>query len=140
VIPRFTDQVLNSVDWYPLYVPFAVIIYWLGIKGYIISFREFPVKQDPRRPPSVPDDLAQQYITALESAMKTDSLYLDPALTVTSLATHTGLAQKTISAVLNQHMGKSFNEFVNEYRINEVKERLLKPESKSLTIAGLAYE
>jgi AraC-like DNA-binding protein len=140
VIPRFTDQVLNSVDWYPLYVPFAVIIYWLGIKGYIISFREFPVKQDPRRPPSVTDDLAQQYITTLESAMKTDRLYLDPALTVTSLATHTGLVQKTISAVLNQHMGKSFNEFVNEYRINEVKERLLKPESKSLTIAGLAYE
>jgi AraC-like DNA-binding protein len=139
VIPQLTDRVLNSVNWYPVYVPLAVLSYWLGIKGYIMSFREIPVNQPPRAP-SVPQDLAKKYISVLELAMKADRLYLDPALTLAALASHAGLPQKTVSVVLNQYMNKSFNEFVNEYRINEVKERLLKPESKSLTIAGLAYE
>ncbi|HEY2726472.1 MAG TPA: hypothetical protein VGI61_04830 [Parafilimonas sp.] len=36
VIPRYTDVMLNTFDWYPLYIPLAIIIYWLGIKGYIV--------------------------------------------------------------------------------------------------------
>lgn len=52
----------------------------------------------------------------------------------------TGIAQKVISAVLNQQLNKSFSEFVNEYRITEVKKRLLEPQRDNLTIVGLAYE
>jgi len=36
IIPRYTDWVLGRLGWYPVYVPLAVLIYWLGIKGYII--------------------------------------------------------------------------------------------------------
>jgi len=50
------------------------------------------------------------------------------------------IAQKNISAVLNQHLHKSFNEFVNEYRVHAIKERLLKGETHHFTIAGIAYE
>jgi hypothetical protein len=35
VIPRYTDMMLNTFDWYPIYIPLAVLIYWLGIKGFI---------------------------------------------------------------------------------------------------------
>ena len=40
VIPRYTNLVLNTFDWYPLYVPLAIIIYALGIKGYIMAQRK----------------------------------------------------------------------------------------------------
>jgi AraC-like DNA-binding protein len=56
------------------------------------------------------------------------------------LSTHTGIPAKTISAVLNQHLNKSFNEFINSYRIAAIKSRLLSSNNKNLTIAGLAYE
>ena len=72
--------------------------------------------------------------------MEQNKLYHDPALNLSALAKHTGVPPKTISAVLNQHLNKSFNEFINEYRIREIKERLLQPGNKNLTIAGLAYE
>src|SRR5690606_34592814 len=42
VIPRYTDFMLDTFDWYPVYVPMAVLIYWLGIKGYSMTHREAP--------------------------------------------------------------------------------------------------
>ena len=56
------------------------------------------------------------------------------------MAEHTGFSQKIISAVLNQYIQKSFNEFVNEYRVLEFKEKIVQPEFNHLTIAGIALE
>ena len=139
VIPRYTDVVLNAVDWYPVYLPLAVLVYWLGIKGYIVSL-QYPSKKGTANLSALPAAERERAIAALTHAMMADRLYLNPTLTVALLAQHTGLTQKTISAVLNQYMHKSFNEFVNEYRVGAMKEKLLQPETKNLTIAGLAYE
>ena len=72
--------------------------------------------------------------------MEEDKLYLDPLLNLQIISKHTNIAQKTISAVLNQHLHKSFNEFVNEYRIVAFKEKLQDPEMDHLTIAGIAFD
>ena len=72
--------------------------------------------------------------------MEEEKLWLDPALNLSLLTKHTGIPSKTISAVLNQQLNKSFNEFINEYRIAAIKERLITSSDKNLTIAGLAYE
>lgn len=140
LIPKYTDIVLTQLGWYPVYVPLAVLIYWLGIKGYIMS----QTTSDPARTqvsqPALPPALVEKTITSLQMAMEKDKLYLNPTLTVADLAGHTGIVQKQISAVLNQHLHKSFNEFVNEYRIHAIKERFLKGETHNLTIAGMAYD
>ena len=72
--------------------------------------------------------------------MEEEKLWMNPALNLSLLTKHTGIPSKTISAVLNQHLNKSFNEFINGYRIDAIKSRLLSAEDKNLTIAGLAYE
>lgn len=134
VIPKYTDFMLGHFDWYPVYVPLAVLIYYLGIKGYIVS-------QTSKASPNPRDrDLAERVLRTLKTTMEKDLLYLDPSLTVAALAEHTRIPQKQISAVLNQHLQKSFNEFVNEYRIRAIRERLLKGDAENLTIAAVAYE
>lgn len=138
VIPRYTNKLLDAVDWYPIYVPLAVLVYWLGIKGYIMSYRQAATEKKQNN--TLQTDIVEKTVLALRKAMDGDKLYLNPELDLSILSQHTGIAHKIISTVLNQHMHKSFNEFINEYRINEVKERLLQPESKKLTIAGIAYE
>ncbi|MHA4811468.1 helix-turn-helix domain-containing protein [Flavitalea flava] len=140
VIPKYTDILLTRFDWYPVYVPLAILIYWLGLRGYIVSQREIPFKKNTGNQPVLPASDLERLVVLLKTAMETDRLYLDPALTVASLAAHTGATPKTLSAVLNQHLNKSFNEFINEYRVQAIKERLLLGETKELTIAGLAYE
>jgi len=141
VIPAYTDKMLDTFDWYPLYIPMAILIYWLGIKGYIISQQQ----ANPQKKPGVNNsnlspDLIRRVIAVLTNAMEINKEFLNPNLSLAMLAENTGFAQKTISAVLNQHLHKSFNEFINRYRIDEFKERIQLPESNNLTIAGVALE
>ena len=86
------------------------------------------------------DATIHQSISLLKKAMNDDKLYLNPNLNLALIAEHTGIAQKIISTVLNQHLNKSFNEFVNDYRIEAFKEKILQPEMDNLTIAGIAFE
>ena len=141
VIPRYYDALMNSVDWYPIYVPLAIIIYWLGIKGYIVSHQHTAsLKKTTGSQSTLPAATIQQAISLLKKVMAEDKLYLNPNLNLNILAQYTGISQKIISAVLNQHLHKSFNEFVNEYRVETFKEKIQQPEMERLTIAGVAFE
>ncbi|HTQ27961.1 MAG TPA: helix-turn-helix transcriptional regulator [Puia sp.] len=138
-IPRYYDTLMDSVDWYPIYIPLAGIIYWLGIKGYIVSQREdAPVKRPTNINDLLPPDVIERITGALVKSMEKDKLYLNPNLNVNMVSQHIGTTQKMMSAVLNQHLHKSFNEFINEYRISAFKEEVQKPDTDHLTIAGIA--
>jgi AraC-like DNA-binding protein len=73
-------------------------------------------------------------------AMENDKLYLDPELSLDKVADHLRIPAKSISVTLNQHYQRSFNDFVNDCRIREVKERLVAPQNDHLTILGIALE
>ena len=141
VIPRYTDMMLNTFDWYPLYIPLAIMIYWLGIKGYIVSYQHTLVnKKSANGNSSLTTSSIQETISLLKKSMEEDKLFLNPNLNLNIFSQHTGLTQKTISVVLNQHIQKSFNEFVNQYRVKAFKEKIQQPEMNNLTIAGVAFE
>ena len=93
-----------------------------------------------KKSPPLDKSLGEEVIVRLRKVMEEEKLWMNPALNLALLASHTGIPAKTISAVLNQHLSKSFNEFINGYRIDAIKSRLLSAEDKNLTIAGLAYE
>jgi AraC-like DNA-binding protein len=139
VIPQYTDSVLNSVDWYPVYLPLVVIIYWLGIRGLLIGRKELRILKKTATV-HLSEDIIDQTMKGLHKSMIENKLYLDAELNLTKLANHIGIPPKIVSAVLNQKLEKSFNEYVNQYRVEEVKSRLVKPENKKYTITSLAYE
>lgn len=129
-----TDWTLDHLGWYPLYVPLVILSYWLGIKGYL-SLQALPERGAP-----LSRSVTQPILQTLEQLMVGDKIFLNPDLNLSQLAKRVGVAPKTLSAVLNQHLGKSFNEYINEYRVREVQGRLLGGDGRDLTIAGLAYE
>ncbi len=141
VIPKYTDKLLNEFDWYPLYIPLAIIIYWLGIKGYIVSQTEVSlIKKTQPVSSTLSAEAIALTIVSVKKTMTDGKLFLNPNLNLTILSEHTSIPQKTISFVLNQNLNKSFSEFVNEYRIEAFKEKILHPETDNLTIAGVALE
>jgi AraC-like DNA-binding protein len=141
LIPRYSAALLDWADWYPLYVPLALMIYWLGIKGYLVTHkRESGERKSPKASPQLTDGVTQKALILLRQAMEQDELYLNPRLNLSVLAQHTGLGQKTISAVLNQQLHTSFNEFVNQYRVEAFKQKVRQPEMDHFTFLGLAYE
>lgn len=123
----FTFRLVDALNWYPVYLPLVCLTYWLGLKGYLVAY--------PRQAPPSPD--ATDLLTR---AMERDKLYLDPALNLDMLAAKTGLAPKTVSAALNQHLQKNFAEFVAGYRVRAVQERIASGGDEHLTIAGIAQE
>jgi AraC-like DNA-binding protein len=139
VIPQYTDSVLNSVDWYPVYLPLVVIIYWLGIRGFLIGRKEISQIRTPAML-QLSEQMINQTMESLHKSMIENKLYLDAGLNLTKLAKHVSVSPKIVSAVLNQKLGKSFNEYINQFRVEEVKTRLVKPENKKYTIASVAYE
>jgi len=139
VIPSLTDKVLNMVDWYPVYIPLVVLIYCLGLKGYLMAPQEeVPAVKKAVAPP--PLELVAEAVPLLRKAMEEDHLYLEPELNLTLLSRHTGLPQKTISLVLNQHLKQSFNEFVNGYRVAAFKEKISQAAQDNMTILALALD
>ena len=141
IIPAFRGPMLDLFGWYPIYIPLAVLIYWLGFKGYLHTRTDTAINTAPK---PIGSELAEETISQvtqlLTNAMTTERLFLDPELTVEKVGQHTGLPPKTISAVLNQHLRKNFNSFINEYRVEEIKLRLPNPAYEHLTLTGIAFE
>ncbi|MCI5049279.1 MAG: helix-turn-helix transcriptional regulator [Rickettsiales bacterium] len=90
----------------------------------------FGVKQALRKQ-SIDADL----IDKIESAMRDKHMYRELGINRESLAQHVGVNEQALSKALNGHFQKSFNEYVNRYRIEEAKERLLNEKTAVTVIA-----
>ncbi len=64
--------------------------------------------------------------------------YRNNELSLTTLAESSGLSPHHLSEVLNQHAGKNFNQFINEYRIKEVCKKL--SSSNSTPVLDIAMQ
>lgn len=128
--------------YYPIEILLAFFIYWVAFAGYQRTRVVYIAQQKNTASfiDSVPAADIQACIAALKKAMETDRLYLDPDLSVQLLAEKIPFNTKTISAVLNQRLHKGFNEYINEYRVEEAKKRLLDPANRHLTISGIAFD
>ncbi len=81
-----------------------------------------------------------KYVRQLELLMQNEKLFLDPDLTLRALASQLNLPPNYLSQVLNEGLGKNFSEFVNTYRLEAFKSKVLDPGLQHLTILALAFE
>jgi hypothetical protein len=69
VLPAYTMKMVRVFYWYPIYVPLALLIYWLSIKGYLQ--RQHAVSNKTERQ-SMRSDIIEKTTVALQKAMETD--------------------------------------------------------------------
>ncbi len=81
---------------------------------------------------------AEEYLKRLVRLMKRDKPYLNPNITIKTLAREMGVPSYHLSQVINDRLGKNFFDFINEYRIGEAKRKLVDPELGE-TILQVAY-
>jgi len=82
----------------------------------------------------------EEKIKTLETFMSEEESFLDAELTIQNLALQIGFPQKELSTLINQHLGKHFFDFINEYRIQKAKSILENPESKEVTVLEILYQ
>ncbi len=120
----------------------AFVIYFLGFKGYSLETLqlEMPINIDKNEEKSERIEEFEKIKAIILNEFEKNKVYLDPDLNIQKLADNIKINQNVVSQVINQSFNKSFRTFVNDFRINEVKNRLADPASRKLTLVGLAFE
>ena len=86
------------------------------------------------------EEQARQYVNQLETFMALEKPYLDPDLTIQNISDRLDIPKHYLTQILNERLRKNFYTFVNEYRVEEVKQRILDPAMNHLTVLGIAYD
>ena len=72
--------------------------------------------------------------------MEAQKPYLRRDLTIQDVAAELEIPQHHLTQTINEHMGKNFYTLVNEYRVAEVKARLLDARYAHLTVLAIAHD
>ena len=117
---------------------YAIILYWLSISGFKQAQMHRLVDLEKVRE----QDLAGQsdVIQKLHVAITSHKLYRNPKLSLSDLSRSVDIPERAISDAINRELGQNFFQFINEYRVEEVKDRLTDPKHDHLTIISLAFE
>jgi len=83
---------------------------------------------------------AHRHLDDLDRLMIGQELYRDKNLRLDDLAAHLAIGPHHLSQAMNEHLGKTFHEVVNGYRVEYVKRHLTDPSNDHLTILGVAFD
>lgn len=111
------------------------------ISGNIQSNSNRAVKVDEQREQYQKSGLdkreAQRYAEKLYKTMEEKKLYRNSDLKLSDLAEELDISSHNLTEVINSYIGKNFYDFVNSYRIEEVKRNITGPGSKDLTLLAV---
>ncbi|MEO0899286.1 MAG: helix-turn-helix domain-containing protein [Bacteroidota bacterium] len=75
---------------------------------------------------------AEGLVLKLDYLMRVDKVFLNPQLTLKELADQLEVSKHHLTEVLNRHVDQTFYQYVNGFRIEEVKRRIDNNEGESL--------
>jgi AraC-like DNA-binding protein len=86
------------------------------------------------------DETAEHCLQALLAVMSRQKIYRNSALTLTELSETLSVSPHNLSEVINTRLKKNFYDFVNGYRLEEVKQHLADPAKQHLKILSIAFD
>ena len=161
IFPEYT----NYVGGWWFYLIFSLILYYIAITGYAnatqakIGFKMLGLDQNPIQLINENSLISDQEIsidykkfkteispeidiwkTKIENLILTEKLFQNPELSLSEIANKLKSNTNIISRAVNQGFNMNFNDFINNYRIEAVKEMFQKGEHKNSTLLGIAYD
>jgi putative ABC transport system permease protein len=92
----------------------------------------------PYRP--LPSDALRQKAIWLNKLINDNRYYEDEHLSLPALAEKLGLSTHELSRIINQAMGKSFTDLINEYRVADVLRKMHDPRFSHMSLLGIAFD
>ena len=149
--------------WY--FFCFAIITYYIALTGYSNNLQAqipfqfsalanapillLPYNQNPGTDTIIIDqeianqpisDEVLQFKNQILDLFQTEKLYQNPELTLADIAKKVQSNSSVISKVINQGFKVNFNDFVNQYRIDQVKNAFQNQQHKKNTLLGIAFD
>jgi len=83
---------------------------------------------------------AAALLKQLEDVMEKDKIWTGNELTLGDLAARLGVSPHNLSEILNTRVGKNFYDYVNGFRLEQVKRDLADPARQHLKILAIAFD
>jgi AraC-like DNA-binding protein len=136
-------DIMNLV-WKSVGIVLSLSIVALGYRG--ILQKEIFFHEPPGKPVVLGTSVQSEQTTGneqvvkLQQFMENEKPFLDPELSLSSLSKAVGLNRNQLSQLINTHIGENFYDFINKYRIDEVKRLMVDPEKQKYNLLGIALE
>ena len=138
------------------YIAFSFVFYYIAITGYSNVIKQTTLRTEQLKvinvfdnenlilttefkPNSIELDVSK-WKDKLSNLMIENHLFKNPKLTLSDVANELNTTTKTVSSVVNSGFNMNFNDFVNHYRIEAVKDKLDKGEQTTSTLLGIAFD
>jgi AraC-like DNA-binding protein len=134
---NYTGQIFNVVCLFFFWVTFR------GVFQFKLAEEKFEIRKILATETVRPDNRLiadHPLFIRLEQLMQEEHLYRDPELNRDSLAQKLGISSGYLSQRINQDSGLNFSEYVNAYRVAEVKRLLLDPKFEPYSLLAIGYE
>ncbi len=136
------DFGVATVSYNPLWLVMGITLLWLGVE--IASNPKFFLLNKSTNLVNGNRVMSVEELSNLKNGLKglmvDQKLYTDPNLSLNTLALALDINPKYLSMMLNNSLGKNFYDFINEYRIEDIKKRLADGSNRNLTIEAIANQ
>lgn len=99
-----------------------------------------PERKFKYRKSGLQEEESQILLSELKRVMKMQKPYIDCELNLQGLASSLNTSVHKLSQVINEHFGQNFFDFINSYRVEEVKKLLQDSKFNNLKVISLAYD
>jgi len=126
---------------------FVILIGYFGLKQKVIfsgdiEMEQFFVEETKIKYASsrLTETEAIQYANKLKDLMVLKKPFLDPNLTLLQLASELGISTHYLSQILNEKFNLNFFDYINQFRVEEVKEKINDPKFDNYSLLGIAFD
>ena len=86
-----------------------------------------------------PDESYKKDLETIQKFMDSHRIYTQPELSIDELANQLKMHPRRLSYLINTFLGMNFMSYINNFRIEFAKKRLLEPRDKGETIIEVMY-
>ena len=159
ILMSIGNGVFSSPEiYYPLRLSTTILIYWIGFKGFFrIRIKEdrIVLRKNIRKQIKIEDkefdwdqvknnnrksEKGKEQFDRVNEFVLGQNLYLDPYLSLNSLAAKSDLSSGYLSSLINTYSATNFSDYINEFRVEHAKKLMDDPEFKGYTVVSMGLE
>ena len=139
LILRYLFDIYHVYNFSEISLGFVVLLLaYGGIRQSNISQVNFEIKE--KKSNAVVEELDVNLLEKIKARMTKEKDYLNPTLSLKEFSQNLNTPSRTISKHINQGLGISFVDFVNQYRVEELKAKIDSGQLEQFTLLSLALE